>query len=362
MGTINGIPVLDVTVRKEDGAILHFLENVPQTNDVTAVVNWERRFDHMQQHTGQHILSQAFIQTAGAQTIGFHLGDETITIDLDQETIDQALIDKAEKLANEIVWQNHPVVVRWATLQEAQSLPLRKIPANGNEKLRLIDILDFDLTACGGTHVSRTGEVGLIKIIKRESRNRKLRIHFYCGQRAVAHHHSLNEIVHQLSTQLTTGAAELAASIARLQENDKESRRKIKRLQSQLDDLEVERLFDEGQKIGDVTLIVHVFENDAGRARGIASRYTGRQAAVALLASTGDRTHLIFSRSADAPGNMKELLQIALQRLGSGSGGGSETFAQGAAAAADAQTVKRALEYAAEQLLLGIGNSEQPIA
>ncbi len=357
-GVIDGIPVLDVMVRKEDGAILHVLDSAPKAKEVTAVVNWQRRFDHMQQHTGQHILSQAFIRTANAQTIGFHLSDETVTIDLDCETVDEATIDAAEKLANQIVWQNHPVVVRWATLQEAQSLPLRKIPANGGEKLRLVDILDFDLTACGGTHVARTGEVGLIKIIKKESRNKKARILFCCGQRALAHHRLLNEIVHQLSTQLTTGATDLTASIARMQENDKESRRHVKRLQGQLDEFEAHRLFDEGQKLDDVTLVIHVFENDAGRARGIASRLSKMGRTVALLASTGERCHLIFSRSADTPGDMKDLLQIALEQMGSGSGGGNESFAQGAAGAADVQTVERALGHAAEQLLLNIDPSE----
>ncbi|MEJ2753492.1 MAG: alanyl-tRNA editing protein, partial [Chloroflexota bacterium] len=151
-GTIDGIPVIDVQVRKEDGAILHMVESLPQSEEVTAAIDWRRRFDHMQQHTGQHILSQAFIQTHGAQTIGFHLSDETATIDLDVNKIDQEAINKAEDLANRVVWQNRPVVVRWATRQEAERLPLRKIPENGGEKLRLIDIVNFDLTACGGTH------------------------------------------------------------------------------------------------------------------------------------------------------------------------------------------------------------------
>ena len=127
-GTIDGIPVIDVNVRKEDGAILHTVESIPEKQEVTAVIDWNRRFDHMQQHSGQHILSQAFIQVAGAQTIGFHLSDDSVTIDLDKEDVNQIHITEAERLANEIVWQNRPIVVRWATRQEAQNLPLRKIP------------------------------------------------------------------------------------------------------------------------------------------------------------------------------------------------------------------------------------------
>ena len=351
-GTINGIPVTDVRVRKEDGAVVHVLESAPQTKEVTAVINWERRFDHMQQHTGQHILSQAFVQLAGAQTIGFHLSDDSVTIDLDKEKIEQPVIDAADELANQIVWQNRPIVVRWATHLEAQNLPLRKIPENGSEKLRLIDIIDFDMTACGGTHVARTGEVGLVKVIRKETRNKKARLHFCCGGRALTHYRSVNQVVNGLTNQLTTGAADLAASVAKLQENEKASRRTLKRLQGQLNEIEAQELLRNGQKIGDNTLIVHVFVNEPNsKVRGLASRLVDEKSIIALLGSTGDRSHLVFGRSEDAPGSMKDLLQTALHQLGEGSGGGNEKFAQGTAPNADIHTIERALESAKRQLL-----------
>lgn len=351
-GTINGIPVTEVMVRKEDGAILHTLERVPQTKDVTAVVNWERRFDHMQQHTGQHILSQAFIQLHGAQTIGFHLSDDTATIDLDKDKIDESLIDAVEDLANQIIWQNRPVVVRWATRLEAQALPLRKIPESNDEKLRLIDIADFDLTACGGTHVARTGEIGFIKVIKQESRNKKARIHFCCGQRALIHYRFLNQIVHRLTTELTTGAVDLATSIIRLQDSEKESRRTLKRLRNQLNNIEAQQLLRDGRTIGDNTLIVQVFVDEPiSKMRGLASRLVEEDGVIALLGSIGDRAHLVFGRSVDAPGIMNELLQSTLQRLGTGSGGGNEKFAQGSGSVTDVQAVQQAIENAERQLL-----------
>ena len=355
-GTINGIQVTEVGVRKEDGAILHTLESRPQTQEVAAVVNWDRRFDHMQQHTGQHILSQAFIQLASAQTIGFHLSDDSVTIDLDKGEVDQTLIDEVEDLANEIVWQNRPVVVRWATHVEAQNLPLRKIPENGNEELRLIDIVDFDLTACGGTHVARTGEVGVIKVRKKESRNKKVRIHFCCGGRALIHYRFINQVVQQLTTQLTTGAADLATSIVRLQDNEKESRRTLKRLQDQLIDIRAQQLLRDGWKTGDNRLIVHVFVDEPiSTIRGVASRLAEEQGIIALLGAIGDRAHFVFGRSANAPGLMNELLQVALQQLGAGSGGGNDKFAQGTASVTDVQTVQRAIEYAKRELLEQIG-------
>ncbi len=350
-GEIDGIPVIDVVVRKQDGAVLHVMESLPQTEKVTAVIDWQRRFDHMQQHTGQHILSQAFIQSLGAQTTGFHMSDETTTIDLDRNQFDQAELKKAEAMANEIVWQNRPVVVRWAARDEAETLPLRKIPANGGEKLRLIDILDFDLTACGGTHVARTGEVGLIKVIKTETRNKKVRIHFCCGGRALRHYRLVNDVVQALSNQLTTGATELVTSVFKIQESEKETRRTLKRLRNQLSEVEAQQMFKSGRKVGGATLVVHVLEGEPDRVRVLASHLVQNDATIALLASTGDRTQIVFGRADDAPGNMKDLLQAVFQQLGAGSGGGSDKFAQGTAPAADLESVQRALEGVGKQLV-----------
>lgn len=351
-GTINDIPITNVTVRNRDGAVLHAVETIPQTEQVSAVINWERRFDHMQQHTGQHILSQAFIRLAGAQTVGFHLSDDSVTIDLDQGQLDQTLIDEVEDLANEIVWQNRPVIVRWATYEEAQSLPLRKIPQMDGEKMRLIDILEFDLTACGGTHVARTGEVGLIKIRKKESRNKKIRVHFSCGQRALRHYRFIDGVVNDLTTQLTTGATELSASVTKLQENEKESRRLLKGFQDQLDGLEAQELIQDGRKIDDITLIVHVFKNEPNsKLRSIARHLNKEEKVIALLGSTGERTNLLFTRPTDGPGLMNELLQTALKQLGAGSGGGKAEFAQGSTPIGDVKAVQLAIENAAKQLL-----------
>ncbi len=350
-GTIEGIGIDDVVVRQGDGAILHYMERFPEGEIVTAVIDWQRRFDHMQQHSGQHVLSQAFIQVADAHTAGFHLSEESVTIDLDKENVSEATLAGAEALANQIVWQNRPIVVRWATREEAQALPLRKIPANGGERLRLIEIVDFDLTACGGTHVARTGEVGLIKITKQESRNKKTRIHFCCGERALAHYGSLNEVVLRLTTQLTTGAGELSASVRKLQDNEKEARRSLKQLQARLDMIEGEQLLGKAVAIGEDRLILHVFDGDeANKVRGLARSLARTERVIALFAVTGERTQLVFSRADDAAGSMKELLQIALQQLGSGSGGGNELFAQGAAEAAPAAEVGAALEAAAKRL------------
>jgi alanyl-tRNA synthetase len=351
-GTLAGIAVYDVQVRKEDGAIVHFLVEAPDKEALVGRIDQGRRFDHMQQHSGQHILSQAFIQVAGAQTVGFHLSDETVTIDLDKERLTEDEIKAAEMMANEIVWQNRPVLVRWTTRVEAEALNLRKIPPNGNDKLRLIDILDFDLTACGGTHVARTGEVGQIKVVKQELRNKKARIHFMCGRRALLHYRAVNQVIQQLTAQLTTGQGDLRASVARLQEGEKEAQRAVRRLQNKLDQTEAQQMLRGAISAGDRRIIAKVFEDEpATKIRALASSLTKEPGVIVLLGSTGDRTHLVFGRSADAPGDMKAVLQQAFQALGAGSGGGSETLAQGAGPSADAEMVREAIEQAARKVV-----------
>src|SRR5690606_29579462 len=151
-GTLNGRPVADVFVR-EDGAVVHLVEGELWSDEVTGEIDWQRRFDHMQQHTGQHILSQAFIRVAGAGTVSFHLGDSSATIDLDNDRLQAQQVEAAELLANRIVWENRPVRVRLVSLAEAEQLDLRKLPDVQGDVVRLIDIDQFDLNACGGTHV-----------------------------------------------------------------------------------------------------------------------------------------------------------------------------------------------------------------
>ena len=157
-GTLNGIPVIDVSARKEDGAVVHVLADEIAADSIEGVVDWTRRFDHMQHHTGQHILSQAFVQVAQASTVGFHLGADSVTIDLDRANIPDDIVNAVETLANEIVFGNRPVTARIIQPDDAEGVRIRKLPEHLlTGGLRVIDIDGFDITACGGTHVARTG-------------------------------------------------------------------------------------------------------------------------------------------------------------------------------------------------------------
>lgn len=183
LGTINGTPVLDV-VDGEDGSILHVVASPIEPGPVHGVIDRVRRLDHMQQHTGQHVLSAAFDRVLGVPTVSFHMGAESATIDLARE-VSAIEIARAEAEANRIVWSDRPVTVRFVEPEEAARLPLRK-ESRREGTLRLVEVEEFDLSACGGTHVTRTGAIGIIAIGAAERFRGGSRVEFFCGGRALS--------------------------------------------------------------------------------------------------------------------------------------------------------------------------------
>ncbi|MFO7682595.1 MAG: alanyl-tRNA editing protein [Chloroflexota bacterium] len=357
-GAINGRSVIDVTIREADGAVVHWLDHGlaepggEEEEMATAVLDWPRRFDHMQHHTGQHILSQAFIRAAGAETLSFHLSENSVTIDLDRSDLTAADISAAELLANQIVWENRPVTSYDVSFAEAAELPLRKIPPAQNGRLRLIDITNFDLTACGGTHVSHTGSVGLIKVLKHERRGEKTRIEFCCGGRALPDYGEKHTIVSALSAALTTGSAQLVAAVAKLVEDNKTAQRTFKKLNETLLTYQAEELLANATHMHGLNLIAHTYADaDDTDLRALAAQVSSRPQVVALFGRGGAQAQLIFSRSADAPGDMHQCLQAALAYLGAGRGGGSAKFAQGGGSAHTAAQVDAAIAAAYTQLV-----------
>ena len=236
-GRLAGAAVQDVELREADGAVIHWLAADPGLEVVAGQVDWARRFDHMQQHTGQHVLSQAFEQIAGAATISFHMSAESSTLDLDAREMNDEQIAQAELLANQVVWQNRPVTVQFVTPAEARAMSVRKIPPAKNGRLRLIGIEEFDLCACGGTHVRQTGEIGLIKVTKSERQGGNIRIEFLCGRRALEDYDRKNLVLARLSNELTTGYWEIENSVARLRADLKDAQRALKRKTEALIDL-----------------------------------------------------------------------------------------------------------------------------
>ena len=289
---------------------------------------------------------------ADARTVGFHLSDNTVTIDLEIASLTAQQIDQAEAIANHVVWQDRAVTVRFVTEKDAQSLPLRRLPEIDGDSYRLIDIEDFDLTACGGTHVARTGAVGMVKIVRRERRGEQTRVEFMCGERALLDYRTKNEVVMQLASAFTTSYTEVDSAVDSLRDQVKEANRKLKRQQSELMSLVAHKLASDAICRDGVRIVTQVFnDRDPGQLRQLARQLTDEHGAVALLGLAGDKAQLIFARPGDGPGSMNELLQETLPRLGDASGGGSPHFAQGGGPAAGQPAVESALAYARDRLL-----------
>lgn len=340
--------VVDVVVRESDEAVLHVLDAAIAPGMATGGIDWPRRFDHMQQHTGQHILSQAFIRTAEAETVGFHLSGQSVTIDLDRADLTAEAIRAAEQLANEVVAQNRPVRASEVAREAAATLPLRKLPPGRDGKLRLVDIDGFDLTACGGTHVNGTAEVGLIKVLKTERRGEATRVEFVCGGRAVADYRRKHNVTQELSAALTTGLDDLAPALARAQDEARQLRLELKRERGARLALEAEQLLGQAEEIGGARLVSRVLTGrEVDEARQLANLLTAA-GAVALLGVAGERAQLVFARPAAGPAfaHVGEAIKPALAALGGARGGGGALSAQGGGPAADEATVTAALAAA----------------
>jgi alanyl-tRNA synthetase len=348
-GTLNGIPVSDVFEREDDGAIVHVVDGemegpAPDKGEtVHGQIDWERRFDHMQQHTGQHILSQAFLRLLDAETVGFHLGAEASTIDVDKAPLGAAQLDEVEELANTIVFADRPVRICFVDQDGMKDLALRKQPMVTGP-IRVVEVEGFDLSPCGGTHVRAAGEVGPIVITKSERRGSETRVEFLCGGRALTDYRRQRRIVSELANQFSVGDWELVEAVNRLIEEAKRHRKELNVLKDQLLDYEAAKLWAETEERDGLRIVrVVLSEGDGGTLRGLAQRLARKEACVALLGLKGDRALLVFARSADLPYDMSVLLKGACQILGGG-GGGRPDMAQGGGPAGD--KLEEALEFA----------------
>ncbi len=352
-GTLNHAAVVDVQTREADGEVLHFLATPLSDDAVSGQVDPARRFDLMQQHTGQHILSQAFIQAAAAETVSFHLNPDpnegALTIDLNKSALTPAEIDRAEEFANTIVTENRPVIARFISDEELQALPLRK-PPKVDKAIRIVEIQGFDWSACGGTHVARTGEVGLIKIVKVDKRNTETRIEFRCGRRALIDYGRKHQIISQAAADLSIGFWELDQAIARLQAEARTARKQLAEADARLQQYEARELLNAIEPRGAYGLITQLWtQRDAAYLKRMATVLTAQPGTVALLGATGQSLALVFARSKDVPFDLAVLLKAAAARLG-GKGGGSPDFAQAGGPAVGEEQLTDTLRWAREQL------------
>ena len=317
----------------EDGHVVHYLEaplkDVKPGIRVRGEIDSARRRDHMQQHSAQHVLSAAFVRLFNMPTVSFHMADDYCSIDLDTLSLTQNQIESAERLANEVVLENRPVDIRFTTREEAAALGLRKVPPTERDQLRLIDIHDFDLTACGGTHVAHTGQIGSVLLRKSEKVRHGYRVEFVAGLRTVA-------TARRDFSALTETAALFSANIYDVPQQARKSLDEIKSLRKQreqsleeLADAQAIALLAEiPEKNGRKLVVRTLSDRDLNFVKLLAQKLTRQATSIALLAISSPQPALVFAQSAGQPYDMAALLKQTMAKLG-GRGGGSKDLAQG---------------------------------
>jgi alanyl-tRNA synthetase len=328
-GRLGPCRVEEVTIRESDQAILHWLDRPITPGRHPARIDADRRIDHMQQHTGQHILSQALIRVADLPTVGFHLGQNDATIDLPSDQLDPAVVAQAEALANRVVQENRPIRAFQVTHAEADALPLRKRPPVEGDRLRLVEIADFDLNACGGTHFSATGSVGLIKVVKTERVHGGTRLVFLCGRRALDDYQRKGALLQEISADFTCAIDDLPAIVRKQRDELKSALRHNRQQGDALIRLEAEALHATAPRQAGCTVVSALLpDRTLDDVRRLARELIARPGTITFLALPGEQGQLLFAQSADKPlphiGQMLQRLIVPFQ----GRGGGSPLMAQ----------------------------------
>ena len=349
------VRVIDVQEQEDTGDMQHVVEcppgwlrpGVPVRGEVDAT----RRRDHMQQHSGQHVLSAAFERLFNFATVSFYMGDDYCSIDLSTDKITAQQLEAAELMANEVVTEDRPVEIRYATPDEARTMGVRKIPPAVREKLRLIDIRDFDLNACGGTHVASTGQIGAILLRKTEKVKQGVRVEFVCGLRAVAtarkDFQALTKAASIYSAHLWDAPQQARKSIDEIKAEQKAHQRLLEEV-AELQAANFLRTASERPSGSGQKLVVEYFaDRDLGFIKLLAQKIVRLEKAVALLSCGGAQPSLVFAQTSGLPNDMGALMKETLQKLGT-RGGGNRDMAQGGAP--DSARAEHAIQQAASAI------------
>lgn len=326
-GTINDIEVVDVYER--DNKIVHVIENDIIGNDVILSIHWDTRFTHMQQHTGQHILSTVFSKLYNAKTVGFHLGSEFVYIDVTMSCLENSDLERIENFANKVVFSNFNVKTYYPSPQEISTLPLRKEPSvEGN--IRIVEIDGIDYTPCGGTHVRNTGEVGIIKIRKWEKYKGNIRIEFVCGNRALQDFRRKNEHINSISSLLSAKDTNCLNAVQRMYDENKDLQKEIRLLRNKLMEHEVDDLYRNSKNYKDIKIVSKVFNNKNFKdIRQMTNQITEYPNSVVVMGVIeNNKCQIIIGRSQNLNINTKEIFDNVIGII-NGQGGGSSKISQG---------------------------------
>jgi alanyl-tRNA synthetase len=325
VGRLGGASVLDVV--DEEERVAHLVAGDVVGSSVEGEIDWVRRYDHMQQHSGQHLLSALFADSLGHTTLSVHFGAAMSTLDLDTGSLSATALATVERRANEVVWENRPIAVTFEDAVSAQGL--RKPPPRAGE-LRVVSIADLDRSACGGTHVRSTAEIGTLLLRRSERVKQGTRVEFVCGGRAVARARADFTLLAGIAQRASTAIDDVSAAVEAQGNALRDAESQRRRLQGELDVLQARALYERtgGDSLG-VHRAVHACAPDTTleSVRGLALAFAELPKAL-FLAHTTAPPSLLLAAAADSGVNAGEVLRAAVLAAG-GRGGGSPRLAQG---------------------------------
>lgn len=329
-GTLNDQKVIEV--QEINGEIRHYLEYpLPEkTKDVKGNIDWERRYDHMQQHAGQHLLSAAFEELFSYKTKSFHLGKEVSTIDLDTTQLTEEEVLEAETLVNKIILENRKIESKWVTQDELSNYPLRK-ELSVSENIRLVIIPEFDYNGCGGTHPHSTSGVASLKILSLENQKNMIRVSFVAGNRVLKQLHEKQQVVSELSSLLNAPQNGMAEAVTRMLGQSKEQAKELKEMKEKLLEYEATALFSKTEVVSGRTIIKSVFQNrEMAELQSIARKLVSARddINVFLVSDNGGKLRFVGARGSKSNMNMKSIAKEVFAFI-NGKGGGRENFVQG---------------------------------
>lgn len=326
-GKINNIPVVDVYEKK--GEIIHVLQDNPLDNDVNLSIDWNTRLEHMQSHTGQHILSASFHKILNVNTISFHIGNNTTYIDVDSSYISNKDLERVESFANYILFSNFKINSYYVDKYEASNLPLRNSPSV-ESNIRIVEIDNLDFSPCGGTHHRRTAEVGIIKILKTSKIKDYIRIEFNCGYKALKDYRSKNHIVNNISQTLAISNKDIIPNINKLIETRESLDKENNLITSKLLDLKQRELEYHSANYKGFIIISDILNDYTfDNIRNLVLSLTDNDDTIVLLGlEKSDKSQIIIGQSSNIDIGIKQIFNDLINNM-DGKGGGNNNVYQG---------------------------------
>jgi len=324
---INNSKVIDVY--EEDGNIIHILEDNIDANTVNISIDWNTRFDHMQQHTGQHLLSAVIYKLYNANTIGMHIGRDYVYIDVALPKLSEEDVEKIERFANQIIYSNFPVKTYFIENKDVPTIPLRK-PPTVDKNIRIVEIENVDITPCAGTHVRNIGEVGIVKIRKWEKYKGNTRIEFVCGNRALKDYTLKNYHINNISTLLSSKDTDTFTAVSKLYEEYKLLEKKLLDTKAELLKYQIESFINNAYIIKNIRIISKIlYDFDLKMAKCAMSQILSYSNTICILCVVeNNKCHVLMGRSEDISIDMKEVFDSVISII-NGKGGGTPELVQG---------------------------------